>query len=134
LKSPFLPQSCLALRQVGVNRGGAAVERQDASDDLTSKNRAVDRKLFAIIFGAPRGLYRRDVQYQSGQERGMQDDDGLPKLPAPAARALAVTGYTRLDQLALVAESELERLHGMGPSAIAALPIVLERRGMSLGT
>ena len=58
---------------------------------------------------------------------------GFPKLSAPARRALSSAGYTKLDQLAKVSETELKQLHGMGPSAITALRKALEERGMSLG-
>lgn len=58
-------------------------------------------------------------------------DSDLPKLAAPARRALAGAGYTSLDQLAGVCESELERLHGIGPTAIAAVREALAERGLS---
>ncbi len=63
----------------------------------------------------------------------MRSDDevGFPKLAAPARRALSSAGYTRLDQLAQVSESDLTKLHGMGPTAIAALRAALEERGLS---
>ncbi len=60
-----------------------------------------------------------------------QDDTGFPKLSAPARRALSGAGYTRLDQLAQVSESDLRKLHGMGPTAIAALGEALHERGLS---
>jgi hypothetical protein len=41
----------------------------------------------------------------------MSDEDGLPKLSAPARRALSAAGYTRLEQLAQASESELKKLH-----------------------
>jgi uncharacterized protein YdhG (YjbR/CyaY superfamily) len=59
------------------------------------------------------------------------DDAGFPKLAAPARRALSAAGYTRLDQLAQVSEPELRKLHGMGPTAIAALREALGERGLS---
>ena len=59
------------------------------------------------------------------------DDIGFPKLAAPARRALAAAGYTRLDQLAQVSESDLTQLHGMGTTAIAALREALHERGLS---
>ena len=55
----------------------------------------------------------------------------LPKLAAPARRALARAGYTTLEQLADVSESELSRLHGMGPNALGALREALAQRGLS---
>jgi DNA-directed RNA polymerase alpha subunit len=60
------------------------------------------------------------------------DDTDFPKLSVPARRALSGAGYMRLDQLAQVSESELTKLHGMGPTAIAALRAALGERGLSL--
>src|SRR5690349_22254227 len=60
-----------------------------------------------------------------------EDDTGLPKLSAPARRALSSAGYTRLDQLTQVSESDLSKLHGMGPTAINALRAALDERGLS---
>jgi hypothetical protein len=60
-----------------------------------------------------------------------EDDTDFPKLAAPARRALSGAGYTRLDQLAQVSESDLKKLHGMGATAIAALRAALDERGLS---
>jgi len=60
-----------------------------------------------------------------------EDDTGFPKLSAPARRALSGAGYTHLDQLAEVSESNLRKLHGMGPTTVAALRAALEERGLS---
>jgi hypothetical protein len=59
------------------------------------------------------------------------DDTDLPKLAAPARRALADAGYTRLEQLTEVEESEVMRLHGMGPNAMETLRNALRERGLS---
>jgi len=50
-----------------------------------------------------------------------QDDTGFAKLSAPARRALPRAGYTRLEQLAQVPESETEKLHDRGATGMAAL-------------
>ena len=55
----------------------------------------------------------------------------LPKLAAPARRALTGAGFTRLEHLTKVKESEVMRLHGMGPNAMEALRNALEERGLS---
>lgn len=55
----------------------------------------------------------------------------LPKLAAPARRALAGAGYTRLEDLTKATESEIMQLHGMGPNAMRALRTALEERGLS---
>lgn len=62
------------------------------------------------------------------------DDTGFPKLSAPARRALANAGYTRLDQLTRISESELRQLHGIGATAINALRAALDERGLSFRT
>jgi hypothetical protein len=49
-----------------------------------------------------------------GGTMGTDDGTDLPKISAPARRALLGAGYGRLDQLAGVQESELLKLHGMG--------------------
>jgi hypothetical protein len=59
------------------------------------------------------------------------DHAGFPKLAAPARRALSAAGYTRLDPLAQVSQPDLKKLHGMGPTAIAALRDALHERGLS---
>jgi hypothetical protein len=58
--------------------------------------------------------------------------DPIPdNLPAPARRALAGAGYTKLEQLSKVSEAELLELHGMGPNAIAKLRDALGSIGLS---
>ena len=46
------------------------------------------------------------------------DETNLPKIAAPARRALQGAGYTRLEDLTKVTESDVMRLHGMGPNAM----------------
>jgi hypothetical protein len=62
----------------------------------------------------------------------MMGTDGidLPKLGAPARRAL-IGGYTRLEDLTNTKESEILRLHGMGPKAMRILRDALTERGLS---
>ncbi len=57
--------------------------------------------------------------------------DDFPRLAAPARRALANAGYTRLEQLAQVSEAEVMRLHGMGPKALEQLRLALKTQGRS---
>jgi hypothetical protein len=54
-----------------------------------------------------------------------------PKLAAPAQRALAGAGYTRLQQLTKVTEADLLALHGMGPNAVRVLREALRARGLA---
>jgi predicted flap endonuclease-1-like 5' DNA nuclease len=66
----------------------------------------------------------------SGSLPGMTDDD-LPALGAPATRALAGAGITRLSQVTERTAAELAALHGVGPKAIGLLQQALAERGLS---
>jgi hypothetical protein len=65
------------------------------------------------------------VRNNEGRSVNVANDDGFPKLPAPARRALAGAGYSSPEQLAHVESSELEKLHGVGPRALAAIRLAL---------
>ena len=60
-----------------------------------------------------------------------QQQSDLPKLAQPAQRALAGAGYSRLEQLSKVTESEIKQLHGIGPNAIKQLRDALAAKGLS---
>jgi hypothetical protein len=60
-----------------------------------------------------------------------QSGGDLPKLAAPARRALAGAGYTHLEQLTQISEDEIRKLHGIGPNALDQLRRALEARGLS---
>jgi hypothetical protein len=59
--------------------------------------------------------------------------DALPKIGAPATRALNNAGYTALRQLADVPRAELAQMHGMGPKALRIIEAELRRHGLHLG-
>jgi predicted flap endonuclease-1-like 5' DNA nuclease len=61
----------------------------------------------------------------------MTDDDLPASLAAPARRALAGAGVTRLSQVQALSQAELAALHGMGPRALERLRQALEQRGLS---
>jgi hypothetical protein len=54
----------------------------------------------------------------------------LPKVSAPAARALAAAGIETLEDVAAADRTELARLHGMGPKALAQLDEALAAAGL----
>ena len=58
--------------------------------------------------------------------------DALPKIGAPATRALNSAGYTTLRQLAGASRAELAKLHGMGPKALRILDEALAEHGLRL--
>lgn len=59
----------------------------------------------------------------------MNPDSDFPKLAAPAQRALANAGFSRLEELTQIRESELKKLHGIGPNAVKQLRAALEAKG-----
>ena len=50
----------------------------------------------------------------------------------PARSALALEGYTQLEQLDGVSEKYLAKLHGVGPAAIKRLKAALAAQGLAL--
>ncbi len=69
--------------------------------------------------------------------RSADSNNGLPEsdlpagLAAPARRALAGAGISRLAQLAVLTESDIKKLHGIGPNALEQLRQALAARGLS---
>jgi len=55
----------------------------------------------------------------------------LPKLAAPAQRALAAANIQRLDQLTHFTEAEIKQLHGIGPNALETLRRALAEHGLA---
>ena len=60
-----------------------------------------------------------------------QQQNDLPKISAPAGRALASAGIESLGQLARFSEDEIKHLHGIGPNALAKLRAALKEKGLS---
>lgn len=63
-----------------------------------------------------------------------QASDFPSGLSQPALRALANAGYSQLDQLTKVTESDLGKLHGMGPKALRQLREALAEQGLSFAS
>ena len=59
------------------------------------------------------------------------DPDMPGGLSAPARRALAEAGYSRIEQFTGVTEAEVRQLHGMGPKAIEQIRRALAAKGLS---
>ncbi len=55
----------------------------------------------------------------------------IPKLSAPATRALLNEGIKNVSQLANYAEIDILKLHGVGPSALPLLRKALKEKGLS---
>ena len=58
--------------------------------------------------------------------------DELTRIGAPATRALAAAGVTRLSEVTGWSEAELLALHGVGPRAVRLLSEALAERGLAL--
>ena len=58
--------------------------------------------------------------------------ESLPKIGAPATRALANAGITSLRHVAEHSRAELAALHGMGPKALGILEASLAEVGLRL--
>lgn len=56
-------------------------------------------------------------------------DSDLPKIAAPARRALDAADIHTLAELARHTEAEIAAMHGMGPKALATLREALVERG-----
>ena len=59
-------------------------------------------------------------------------NDELPRIGAPATRALEAAGCRRLSQVAELSEAGLLALHGMGPKAVRILREALAAKGLPL--
>ncbi|WP_328587382.1 helix-hairpin-helix domain-containing protein [Gottfriedia luciferensis] len=61
-----------------------------------------------------------------------EKDSSLPTgLSKPAIRALTSAGYLHLEQFTKLTETELSKLHGMGPKGIKTIRQALEEKGLS---
>jgi hypothetical protein len=58
----------------------------------------------------------------------------LPRLAAPARRALAAAGIERLEQLIHFSEAEVSQWHGIGPSALKQLRQALSAAGLAFAS
>ena len=61
----------------------------------------------------------------------MTPPNDLPKLSAPAQRALASVNVKTLEDVSRHTEKEIAKLHGMGPTGIKALKIALAEKGLA---
>ncbi len=55
----------------------------------------------------------------------------LPKLAAPAQRALAGAGIRNLNDLTKFSEAQIKTLHGIGPNALKELQRAMKANGIS---
>jgi predicted flap endonuclease-1-like 5' DNA nuclease len=78
------------------------------------------------------GVQRRSRNRVVSTEGTTMTNDGpLPQIGAPATRALAARGITRLADLTHHRSEDLLALHGVGPKAVRLLRAALAEQGMS---
>ncbi len=63
-------------------------------------------------------------------EESREPASDLPRLSAPARRALRAARINRLEQLTRFSEAEIGRLHGIGPNALNRLGAALAAKGL----
>jgi hypothetical protein len=61
----------------------------------------------------------------------VQSEGDLPKLSAPAHRALAAAGVSRLKDLTKFSKAEVKSWHGIGPNALDQLRTAMKKQGLT---
>ena len=64
----------------------------------------------------------------------MEGDIPWGQLAAPARRALAEAGYTRLEDLTQLTDRQVRQLHGIGPKALSILRSAMKAQGLSFAS
>ena len=59
------------------------------------------------------------------------EESDIPKIGAPAQRALAAAGVKLLKDLTKFSEQEVRQLHGIGPNALGKLRQAMTEKGLS---
>lgn len=83
------------------------------------------------LLGSPR-LVERSSDKELDYSACVIALDQIPKVGAPAARALATAGYTSLRDLAGVSRDHLANLHGVCPKAVGIIQAALEEHDLTL--
>ena len=60
-----------------------------------------------------------------------QESDLPARMGAPAMRALAAAGISNLEQLTHFRETEIKKLHGIGPNAMNKLRAAMAEKGLA---
>jgi DNA-directed RNA polymerase alpha subunit len=65
------------------------------------------------------------------KEKKDPSTNDLPKISAPAQRALAAAGVQQLKDLTRFSEAEVKNWHGIGPNVLDKLRDALKEKGLS---
>jgi hypothetical protein len=83
---------------------------------------------------SPRGAAVMDAETGQARERDSLDGTPLPRIGAPATRALRARDVWTLEQVRALSEAELSSMHGVGPRAVTLLREALAERGWEWGS
>lgn len=78
---------------------------------------------------SPRGAALLDAETGESRQRESRHGTPLPRIGAPATRALRERDIWTLEQVRLLSESDLLQVHGVGPVAVRLLREALVERG-----
>jgi hypothetical protein len=65
------------------------------------------------------------------KEQNDRAETDLPKISAPAKRALAAAGVKQLRDLTRFSETEIKKWHGIGPNALGKLRQAMQEKRLS---
>lgn len=85
----------------------------------------------SVRVGEPAALLLRSLpNLRVACDTAQMSTSDLPKIGAPASRALASIGVTRLAEITEFSDAELLALHGFGPRALSILRDALADGGL----
>ena len=107
---------------------------KDSRGSKASSAKADDRRRLFLPASPQRefhSLARFDRINMPNTTPPSQPATDLPRLSAPAHRALAGAGIANLKQLSKFTEAEIKALHGIGPNGLVQLAAALAARGLA---
>lgn len=106
---------------------GVKAFEKDLSKYKTSKG-AVQ---FPLTEKIPLALVTKIIKFRIKQNSEKENNLDFPKIGAPAERALLNAKIKNLNDLSKLRETDVVRLHGMGPKALGILKSALKKAKMS---
>ena len=113
---------------------GPDLQKKDAKGLINSYRAILLREEDKLNEGAFKKLVKDAValnQEKKSSSKKPGPSNEIPKIGAPAERALAGAGIQTLKQLVKYTEAEISGLHGMGPKAIGILKNSLKSKGLA---
>jgi hypothetical protein len=108
------------------------VRIEDIKDPLMREIRILDKLIDELARGKSMEKILRRFSEEEVKKTSRSESNDLPKLSAPATRALESLKISTLAQLIKYSADELLGLHGFGPSALQIIQRELQLRKLSL--